>query len=235
MLNNMKKTALAALIIASGINTAAAESVQVNVIGTIIPAACTPSVAGGGIIDYGNIKADTLSADDYTSLKQMQLGFEIQCDAPARIALHAVSDRPGTLAGGTEESYGVGVIPIKTFNGAQANWGGAGLGLDNNTPIGGYAMAILQGTVTADDNNVTSIFVENDKGIGQWNRSTTGSVLSPRPRAVSWAAEGELTPVAFTKLNGTLAVEAYINKASELDLTHAIHLDGQTTLEVVYL
>ena len=234
MLNNMKKTALAALIIASGINAAAAESVQVKVVGTIVPAACTPSVGGGGIIDYGNIKADILKADDYTLLPEMEQDFTITCDAPARIALHAVNDRPGTLAGGKEAATGVGPAPIRIFD--YPSVGVVGLGLDGTTPIGGYSVKITAGKVMADDVAVDSLYdITSTNGTGTWKLATFGGVYNNVPNCITWGAAGTTTPVAFRNLTGKLAVQAYINKASELDLSHAIHLDGQTTLEVVYL
>ncbi|MCH1996717.1 DUF1120 domain-containing protein, partial [Achromobacter xylosoxidans] len=42
-------------------SVAQAQSIDVRVIGTITPAACIPSLAGGGVVDYGNIAASTLN------------------------------------------------------------------------------------------------------------------------------------------------------------------------------
>ncbi|MBE4810062.1 MULTISPECIES: DUF1120 domain-containing protein [unclassified Enterobacter cloacae complex] len=235
MLNNFIKTALAAALLVSGINAASAESVQVNVIGTIVPAACTPTVSGGGIIDYGNIKASTLSADAYTVLPVKSVDFAINCDAPARVAISAINDRPGSMAGVTESSIGTALTPVGVF-GYRANYfAGAGLGLDGTKRIGGYAIQVAPSTVTVDGNKVDSIEVNNGRGEGPWHASDGAPYNAAYLRSISWAETGSLTPVAFKTLAGTLNVQAYLNKASELDLSHAVKLDGQTTLEVVYL
>ena len=42
-------------------------------------------------------------------------------------------------------------------------------------------------------------------------------------------------PAAFKNLTINLTVQAYINKASELDLTKPVILDGLSTIELVYL
>lgn len=235
MLNKFVKTALVTSLLVSGIQSASAENVQVNVIGTIIPAACTPTVSGGGVVDYGNIRADSLAADEFTMLPVMSLDFAINCDAPARVALHAVNDRPGTLAGSTEvAATAAGQAPVDLFGVSGNRYYAVGLGLDGTSQIGGYAMRINSDNVTADGNRVDGIKAPSADGSGGWS-SSPGSVFSNAPRTVSWAQTGTLVPVAFETLAGQLEVQAYINRGSALDLSHAIHLDGQTTLEVVYL
>jgi hypothetical protein len=42
-------------------------------------------------------------------------------------------------------------------------------------------------------------------------------------------------PDAIKNVTIDLKVQAYINKASELDLTKPVILDGLTTLELIYL
>jgi hypothetical protein len=70
-----------------------------------------------------------------------------------------------------------------------------------------------------------------------WTTISTGSLFNTvaNVRYSSWATKGTTTPIAFTTLAGKLGVQAYINKASELDLTKPVVLDGLTTLELVYL
>ena len=235
MRNSIKKTALAALIVASGINSAAAESVQVKVVGTIVPAACTPSLSGGGIFNYGNIRASTLSNDKYTMLPILGQDFAIKCDAPAKIALRAINDRPGSLAGATEAANGNGFPELAILTGGVRSFAASGLGLDGTNRIGGYAMAIDSG-IMADGNSVASIHSNTQNGTGAWVTAPSyGYPIHTGPRLISWAENGTDTPLAFKELTGRLRVQAYLNLASELDLSHAIHLDGQTTLEVVYL
>jgi len=78
---------ITALAVFTTYSAIAADSVEVKVIGTIVPAACTPSIVGGATIDYGTIKSSTLTADNYTLLPVKHLDLAITCDAPAKVAL----------------------------------------------------------------------------------------------------------------------------------------------------
>ncbi|TNV09880.1 DUF1120 domain-containing protein [Buttiauxella sp. B2] len=236
MYSNLIKNTFALALLAASVGSAmAADSVDVKVIGQIIPAACTPTLSGGGVIDYGNIKASTLSTDAYTTLPEMQIDFSLVCDAPAKIGIQVLNGRPGTMAGVTESAYNSANMPVSVF-GSGGNIGGAGLGLDGATKIGGYAVRIAGNTVTADGNAVDTIAQEYDFATNGYIKKGLGVLYTQDyVRTTTWATPGTLTPVAFKVLAGKLGVQAYINKGSALDLTHVIHLDGLTTLEVVYL
>ncbi|CCG88533.1 DUF1120 domain-containing protein [Erwinia piriflorinigrans] len=209
-----------------------AESIDVKVIGTIAPVACTPTISGGGIIDYGNIPTNTLSATDYTLLAEKQLDFAITCEAPVKLALKATNGRPGTLAGVTESASGFGNAPLKGFFGSTGSVGVAGLGLSSEKKIGGYGLRIDAASSTADGKKVDTI--QRISG-GRWANTQLGSVMAISDRELTWAEVGTITPVSFTNMTGKLGVQAYINKTSELDLTQPIDLDGLSTLELVYL
>lgn len=235
MFDKSKKTMLVAALLICGIRSALAVSVDVNISGTVIPTACTPTLSGGGVIDYGSIRANTLSADAYTVLPEMKLDFAINCDAPARVAIHAVNDRPGTMAGVTEAANGVAPVPAAIFGGSAGMFDGVGLGMDGTTRIGGYGMHIRMSSVMADGVGVVTLISDSTDGSAAWNGSPAGGVYHTTPRIISWGATGSTTPTAFQTLTGSISVQAYINRASELDLSHSVNLDGQTTLELVYL
>jgi type 1 fimbria pilin len=230
-LNSIIALALMAVTIAPVL----AESIDVKVIGTITPVACTPTLAGGGVVDYGNIATSTLSPTNYTLLDEKKLDFAITCDAPVKLALKATNGRPNTLAGAIEGASGFGVAPINGFfGGSTSGVAAAGLGLANEKKIGGYALRIDASSVTADSAQVDSVI--RNSADASWAKSDTGIMLSATTeRQNSWAATGTVAPVAFTTLAGKLSVQAYINKSSELDLAQPITLDGLTTLELVYL
>ncbi|AHG19502.1 hypothetical protein Z042_07655 [Chania multitudinisentens RB-25] len=235
MLNHIQKSACAlTVVLATAALPALAESIDVRVIGTISPTACTPTLAGGGTIDYGTIKPTSLSADAYTLLDEKQVEFTITCDAPAKIAVQVVNQRVGSLAGSTNETSSGGTAPAGPNVFGSANMGAAGLGLDGTVKIGGYGIRLATGTMLADGVAVDSI--QSNGNTTSWAKTEYGSLLnSTSTRYSSWATTGTATPVAFTTLSGQLGVQAYINKASELDLTKPIALDGLTTLELVYL
>lgn len=233
MLNTIQKTVCALAVLSATTLPALAESVDVRVVGTITPTACTPVLAGGGTIDYGNIQPSSLAKDTYTVLDEKQLDFAITCDAPAKVAIKATSQRGDSAVSQADGS----LSSVSTGNTLFGATGAAayGLGLDGGKGIGGYGLRLAAGTMQADGVAVDSI--QANGNTTTWAKTTAGSLInSPTSiRYASWAATGTTTPIAFTTLTGKLGVQAYINKASELDLTKPVALDGLTTLELVYL
>ena len=207
----------------------AADSIDVRVIGTIVPAACKPALTGGAVIDYGLIPASDILADDYTVLETKNLDFSIACEAPAKVALTVTDARAGTAAIPVGKSLLQWPVP--------SNAALMGLGQADGKNIGAYAMQIAAGSVKLDGGSTSPDDINTDDRGATWTKGsqTYGTWLSTTQRLYSWAKTGELTPVAFTTLTGTLNVQASINKGSELDLTKAINLDGQSSIELVYL
>ncbi|PVZ84272.1 hypothetical protein C9426_23535 [Serratia sp. S1B] len=237
MLNNINKTLCALAVLAATTLPALAESIDVKVIGTIDPTACTPTLSGGGTIDYGMIKPNTLNKDAFTTLAVKQLDFAITCDAPAKVAITATSQRGVSAVSSDGTLTSLGMYP--GLFGITGNAMTFGLGLDGAKGIGGYSMRIAAGTVMADSQSVDSIQSNGDAA--HWTTTPYGMLITGTGvgagviRYSSWATPGTTVPVAFTNLTGKLEVQAYINKTSELDLTKPVTLDGLATLELVYL
>ncbi|MFC0225502.1 DUF1120 domain-containing protein [Serratia aquatilis] len=232
MLNHLQKTVFALVVLVSTSLPASAESIDVRVIGTITPPGCHPALSGGGTVDYGSINSKSLAADAYTVLPEKQLDFTITCDAPAKIALKAIEGRPNT-APGLNANGNLDVTTARIFGLTAGSEGVNGLGLDGTAKIGGYGIRLAAGTITADGVSVDSL---SSSDMVTWSKTAVGSLhVANSPRYSTWAATGTTTPVAFTTLAGKLGVQAYINKASALDLTKPVLLDGLTTLELVYL
>ncbi|WP_447889747.1 DUF1120 domain-containing protein, partial [Serratia fonticola] len=220
MLNTIQKTVCALAVLSATALPALAESVDVRVVGTITPTACTPVLAGGGTIDYGNIQPSSLAKDTYTVLDEKQLDFSITCDAPAKVAIKATSQRGNSAVSQADGSLSI-VSTGNTLFGATGV-GAYGLGLDAGKGIGGYGLRLAAGTMMADDVAVDSI--QANGNTTTWAKTAAGSLigLPTSIRYATWAATGTTTPIAFTTLTGKLGVQAYINKASELDLTKPV-------------
>lgn len=232
MMNTVKKTACALTVLATTSTAVMAESIDVKVIGTITPAACKPTLTGGGTIDYGTIHPDTLKKDEFTVLSEKQIDFAITCDAPAKVAIAAKSGRGASAVQQKDGSLVVVSTGNALFGGT--NSAAVGLGLDGDKGVGGYGLRLQAGTMLADGKNVDSLVSGGDTNT--WEKAEMGNLfLSSKQLYATWAATGTLEPIAFTTLSGKLGAQAYINKGSELDLTKPIKLDGLTTLELVYL
>ncbi|VEI65425.1 DUF1120 domain-containing protein [Serratia rubidaea] len=237
MMKQMQQSVCAlAVLAATTLPAMAASTVDVRVIGTITPAACTPTLSGGGTVDYGAINPTTLSPADYTVLPEKTLDFSVTCDAPAKIALKVINGRPGSLAGSTENISGAGPAPAGVQLFSVANTAAVGLGKDGSANIGGYGLRFVPGTVQADSVNVDPLRT-SDPTLASWGAgAASGSILYNGPVLHNtWAATGTMTPVAFETLTAKFGVQAYLNHASELDLTKPVALDGLSTIELVYL
>ncbi|MFJ2550259.1 DUF1120 domain-containing protein, partial [Pseudomonas sp. NPDC087612] len=230
----IKNITLALSLAALTATSMSASAVDLRVIGTITPAACTPTLGGGGTIDYGTIHPTKLSATAYTVLPEMNTSFSITCTAPAKVAIVAKNGRIGSLAGATEGPTGVGSAPgVITLLGVP-NIGVAGLGLDGTDKIGGYALALQPSSILADGVAVDSI--QKNADWPTFTASNSGSLFNfAIDRHLSWAATGTLNPIALTNLTGQIRVQAYLNHSTELDLSKPVNLDGLTTIEMIYL
>lgn len=231
-MKHIQKSACAIALLATISSSAFAESVDVRVIGTITPAACTPMLSGGGVVDYGTINPINLNKDSPTLLAEKSIDFSIACDAKAKVGIKAINGRLGTVAGATETN---GVSELN-LSGTVGRLFYVGLGLSNGKKIGGYSIRIDE-TNNSLDGNPAQPILSNDNG-AEWVKvanSVGVYTITPVPRITTWADVGTLTPTGFTTLASKLTVQAYIGKSSELDLTKPIALNGLTTLELVYL
>ncbi|MGO3587274.1 MAG: DUF1120 domain-containing protein [Serratia liquefaciens] len=216
-----------------------AKDIEVKVAGTITPSGCTPTLSGDGAIDYGVIKSDSLTLDAYTTLEQKDLVLTITCDAPVKLALEAKNGRPNTLAGvATEDAIsGAALAPVGSLTGMFGVPEVVGLGLSNSARIGGYW--IRASIMTADGTSAGVGTLKRDGSSGKWtnisNDSANNLYSIGFKRQISWSRGAMREPEAFKNVTINLRVLTYINKASELDLTKPVILDGLTTLELVYL
>lgn len=228
IIRHMQKTVLALALV--GTSMSALAAFDLAVIGSINPTACTPTLGGGGTIDYGTILSSSLSATAYTALPQKSIAISISCDAPAKVGLIGNSGRPGTTAGVTESAYGQGRSPI-TLNGISGP-AVVGLGLHGTDMIGGYAQWI--DSIVLD--GVNSVTMSKTVTGTTWRDATWGNLFDQNySRVLTFGASPATGPVAFEEMVGRVLVQAYINKADDLDLTTPVVLDGLTVIDLVYL
>ncbi|WP_312629316.1 DUF1120 domain-containing protein [Scandinavium sp.] len=228
----MRKTLLAAVLAATaGQAMAAGDSIDVKVIGQIVPAACTANVTGGATVDYGTMKSSTLATDDFTMLDVKTLELSIACEAPVKIALKTQDMRSDSVVALTGKNWGMKASTV------AANGKELGLGSADGKNIGAWAMWMEPASVKADGNAVDALDTTGTPNASStWTKAAGGAAwLATTGAYKSWGATGTVTPVALTTLTGTLSVQAGINKASELDLTKPVTLDGLATLQVYYL
>ena len=220
----------AALAVSASQAMAAGDSLDVKVIGQIVPSACNVAVSGGAVFDYGTIKAETLATDDYTMLGVKTADLSVTCEAPTKVALIVTDMRADSVVAIAGKKWAA--------NGGTVDTSGSKLGLGNanGAHIGAWGMWMEPTTVKADGNTVIPIATSTPLISADWQTPTSGTFwLAQTGTYRSWAAPGTLTPVALTTLTGTLSVQAAINKGSELDLTQSIKLDGLANIQIYYI
>ncbi|KAA8671729.1 DUF1120 domain-containing protein [Pantoea dispersa] len=229
-MNKTFKT-ICAVAIMSAANQAAAESFQLGVTGNIAPAACTPAIASNGVVDYGVIKTESLNKDSYTWLDEKEITLNISCNAPAKVALFATSGRKGSTLSDINEGVTGAAWPAVRGN-IPLTAGVAGFGLDGETKIGAYAVTV--GDVIKDENRAAVIKSANKTA---WSADYARSLYneSGNIQYVTIKEDDAVAPAAFTTATFPLKIMGYVNKASELDISKPIKLDGLTNIEMVYL
>lgn len=219
----MKKIALlSSLIVGSLISLMvhAADTTELKVKGVIKPNACTPVFSGGGVVDYGVIPASSLTAGQYKTLDVKQIGLNINCDSPTKMAIKLTDNRASSAVSGIVSM--VSANPEEKFN--------FGLGMVAGKKVGGYALTMDTST-TADAKSVANIYI-TDRVSGTWAPNAGGLDAI---NYFSFAQGGTTTPLAMKSLAIKINVQAVLNKPENLPLTQEVPLDGSATIEVIYL
>lgn len=215
---NIHRTALPALLLAlSAAPAQAASSIDLSVLGRIIPTACTPLLSAGGVIDYGKISHQDLNLEQGTRLPVKTLQISIDCNAPSRYALRMRDNRDGSATVNSEIYYG--------------------LGFDRSgNRIGLYSMSFDPRQTQADTS--ASIYgTESTTGGVAWRTANLNPIDIGANSYLGFTdIEGSVAgPSAIGTLTGTVSIHTVISARRNLDLSVDTPLDGSATLEVVYL
>ncbi|MGI3476977.1 DUF1120 domain-containing protein [Providencia stuartii] len=232
-------------------------SIDITVTGRIDPSACELDIAGGGNIDYGLIDPTSLGSPidgafggSFYKLPEREVSFTIRCSANAPVKLSAMSNRIGTVAGGTENAKGFAPLPIGLLgsNAGNTSFGVAGLGkTSTGINIGGYIVRYKENSLNIsqlDENNELTTLsgseVHNIYWSGSSNtwRDSGGNLFSNNngDLQTSFAKAGETTPIEAAIYDGVLQVQAYLNQeAVTLGNSKPVLLNGSSTIELNYI
>lgn len=201
----------------------ASTMVEMQVLSTITPAACTPTLSGGGVADYGVISARTLKPGTITALPEKSLSFTITCDAAANVSVRAIDNRPNWVV--------AGILSTGSGNGALNDSFNFSLGGSGGKSVGGYAIVFQPASYTG-DNQQTQLLYSTDNG-ATWQPSAGGFIS--KNRSFGWGTPGSNKIAAWRNISGTLTVQPFLNKPENLSFSQDILLDGSATLELTYL
>ena len=198
---------------------ASAESAELRITGTIVPAACTPVFAGGGVVDYGTIPASSLNPTAQTTLAQKSIQLSMTCDAPAMFGFKVIDERAGTAV--TSLATVPGLTEKEKF----------GLGASDGKNIGAYSLQVVSQT---SDGGFSLSLASEDGGIN-WGFLGMRGLKGEGNQLVSFSKTQSNLPAASRSVTADIRVTTAIDKSSNLPLTHAIPLDGLSTFELIYL
>ena len=221
----MKKLVFAPLVLAFAANTAlAANSVDLRVTGTITPAACDISLAGGDF-DLGTISAQDLNATTETDLgSSTTKQLNIVCSGATQVAFKAIDNRASSRPSGVTGTSSI-----------------FGMGMDSaNNPIGYYK--IFSWPANAVANGSPAVFRHsNDEGATWTEAAKDASVsfvaydIQQRIYAIDPTSGGTGQPTPITSASAIIQVRPIIQPENTLDTSSEITIDGSATIELVYL
>ena len=185
----------------------AASSTDLSVTGTITPEACRPILLGGGQIDLGKIQSHTLHPTRSTPVGKNTLQLTVECGSPTLLALNAIDHMAGT----------------------EHEPGYFGVGL---TQAGEKLGAIKLGLLSPVADGLSVATIASYDGGASWEDEHT--LLTNN--LLSFAHHSDLgTPIPIKDLSVPLSVTTFIAPANGLTLTDEQNINGEITLEVMYL
>ena len=217
-MNKLINVMAAAIALGGVVPVLAASSVDVNVKGSITPAACTPALSGGGVVDHGKISRKDLNQGNVpTALPVATLRLSVECAAPTMVAIRSSDNRAGTS--------GEGGIP-----GMAENFG---LGLVDDKKVGWYMLKTANGQADGVDRPI----IESSTGTSWSDATHPGLIWQVNSmRALSTSAGSDAAPVPLRAMAMDVHVDTFIVRLQSLPpLGEQFPLDGSATLDVVYL
>ncbi|MEJ5069698.1 DUF1120 domain-containing protein [Leclercia adecarboxylata] len=215
----------------------AATDATLKVSGTIVPAACTPTLSNGGEVSFGSIAAASIrKAAEDNSLVQLgtkDITLSITCEATAAIGFKVVDNRASSAVALSSTAY---INPTDArLNVLNQPVFGFGLGLANNSAkIGAYSITTDTAGATADGASV-NLLASDDQG-KSWVLGEVGvRQFNDGNRIVTVADKsGSSEPKMFKEATLPMKISAAVQTSSVLG-SDEITLDGNATLSLVYL
>lgn len=244
--------AFGAAILTAG-SSAFAQSAVLKLTGTITPPSCTPTLTGGGTVDYGTVSAKNGAT---TVLPEKKTTLQINCTAPSLIGYKVTDNRANTDAG-MQSNFLMNafqaVFSIAGASGGIFGWHDQIFGLGQTASkknIGGYSIK-LAGNPTVDGSNWLKVNTYNaTKEIpvigGLLPDVWMFNVISPTyiSKGAIYAAGGLglqsvlglSYPLSGKTFSFPLAINAMLDSSNNIGgSADGIKIDGQATFDLVYL
>lgn len=202
----------AALLLTGASSAFAASSTDLTVTGSITPGACTPSLANGGVVDYGKIPAKDLKPTSHTPLENKAVQLTVNCNASKQFAISFIDQKENTASEGGNWAFGLGLTRA-------------------NEKLGRYRLGFRNPVA---DTSVVTLW-SGDKGV-TWARFLENHVTG-RDQWIAFgnANAGVWTPDFLQAVTVDITLDTAIAPANSLTLTDEVALDGAATLQIEYI
>ena len=184
----------------------ATSSTDLSVTGAITPAACTPSLSDGGVIDHGKISKKDLNAATYTNIGVHTIRLSVSCEAPGTFALRSIDNRAGTPS--NRDWYGLGNTPA-------------------NEKIG-FVIPMMKGVVADGQPARTIISWDNGASWGAHHH------LRPNILIAAGSPSDTTTPMIAQDVAFEIDVSTHIAATDGLTLNDEVSFDGSVTFDMTY-
>lgn len=216
-------TAMGLAMFAASPAWALPESAEMHVSGAVTAASsCSLSISNGGAIDLGQIDIGSLNQSSSTNVGAFARTVSVTCDSPTRFALGVIDNRADTL------------------NSARLSCGHCmAMGwTTSQRPIGFYGLAFYDDAIV--DGVSRTLLLSNDLATWEVN---FGLFLTPQAKVPSSngrhfvaAAEPSTTLViAATTMSIQFYADVFLESRETMAITQQTPIDGNSTLEIIYL
>jgi len=175
--------------------------------GIVRPAACAPSFANDGVVDFGAIAPQSLPKETPARLAKKTINLTIDCVAPTRIAVAFSAHR---FVPGVRAAYGMSRI--------GARW------------VGLYDVNFETGSALADGKPMHIFYATRHNGT--WQRKTPGLALTPAHR-YAWRRADDLTHAA-SNFSIDISVQPTVMLGGHPFAQGQVPASGTATLDVLY-
>ncbi len=190
-----------------------AQSLDLSIVGTILPGACSAELGGGGVIDLGTVLAEKLDPVEETSLAPVLVPLTVTCQVPVLFAFKG-ADNTGDSAS-VVTRYGLGL----TADGEK---------------IGGAVIRFRDPT----SDGAPVYYTRSEDGGQEWEVSgNTGTTWLGKASINGFAAtEGSVGgPDHLSSLQTQLEIRTYIQPTSALTIDGNVPINGRVTIDLIYL
>lgn len=223
-------TVMAVALLATATGGLAATTAQMEVKGTITPAACSVSIEHNGIFDYGFISTASLSPTQANNLGDKYNNMQIACPSATQVGVRAFDNAATSMDGSEGVDQAIGFYGTNNLFGLGIAPGGI--------KLGAYAITLVKNGLTIDGNS--HVQYARSVNLGRsWVVSENDAWLLDQGRfpntVYSWVAAGQTTPLAAEIVHVPLKVTAAIKPLKKLPIGQSMTLQGSVTLSLYYL